>query len=93
MSHNYNARAVLTEVLGTPISHYRHWTMTVSCPRCRERKEIRIERHIADGKGGEAVSRFLTRLKCATRRGMPNTIKLHREKPKVEIILMGPGAY
>jgi hypothetical protein len=32
-------------------------------------------------------------LKCATCRGMPDTIKLHREKPKVEIILMGPGAY
>lgn len=84
----------LSTALATPMSHYRSWNLTVTCPSCREKKEVRIERHISDGRGGEAVSKFLTRLRCGTCRRMPDTIKLHGETPpKVEIVLLGPGAY
>jgi hypothetical protein len=81
-------------VLATPANHYRDWTMTVRCPNCRDAKQIHIEQHISDGRGrGETVSRFITRLRCATCRRMPDTIKLHKAKPRLEIILLGPGAY
>jgi hypothetical protein len=67
------------------------WNLTVTCPSCREKKEVRIKRHISDGR--EAVSQFVTLLRCGTCRRMPDTIKLHSEAPSLEIVLMGQGAY
>jgi hypothetical protein len=93
MSLRLSKYGQLSTVLATPVSHFRVWSLTVTCPSRRDKKEIRIERHIADGRGGAAVSEFLTRLRCGTCRRMPDTIKLHREAPKVEIVLLGPGAY
>jgi hypothetical protein len=81
----------LSAILATLVSHYRSWNLTVTCPGCRERKEVRIERHISDGRGEEAVSKFLTRLRCGTCRRMPDIIQLHREAPWIEIVLIGPG--
>lgn len=93
MSFRASKYGQLSAVLATPVSHYREWETTVTCPSCREKKEVRIERYISNGRGGEAVSRFITRLRCGTCRRMPDTIKLHRKAPRVEIILFGPGAY
>jgi hypothetical protein len=93
MSHNASLRTSLSAVLETPINHYRLWSLTVGCPGCREKRDLRIERHIRDGQGGEHVSAFISRLRCSTCRRMPDTIKLHRANPKVEINLFGPGSY
>jgi hypothetical protein len=79
MSFRATKYGQLSAILATPVSHYRSWSLTVTCPSCRERKEVRMERHKSDGRGGEAVSKFLTRLRCGTCRRMPDTIELHRE--------------
>jgi hypothetical protein len=59
-------------------------------PKLPGAKQIDIEQHIADGREGETVSRFITRLGCATCRRMSDTIKLRNAKPRLEIILLGP---
>jgi hypothetical protein len=101
MAHNANKREQLAAVLATPVSHYRSWVLTVSCPKCRDKKELRIEPWIGDGKGGQPVSAFLARLVCAVCRSSPSFVRLQSRSevapkgsaPIREIILVGAGAY
>lgn len=85
MSFNTGNRAQLSAVLATPINHYREWSLLIRCPSCRDPKQLRVERYISNGGGGEMVSHFIARLRCGTRRRMPDSIKLARALPKREI--------
>jgi hypothetical protein len=47
MSFNTGKQAQLSAVLATPINHYREWSLLIRCPRCRDPKQLRVERYIS----------------------------------------------
>jgi hypothetical protein len=83
-------------VLATPIGRYAPYVLAVSCPSCRERRELRIEPLLTNANREELVGHFLTRLRCGTCRNPPETVRLQRRegqgKPSQEIPLIGPGS-
>jgi hypothetical protein len=64
MGHNLSQRAARNSVLATPIGRYSTCILVLTCPSCRERRELRIEPLIAYGRGAETTERFLMRLRC-----------------------------
>ena len=97
MSHNRSQRALRNAVLATPIAHYRTCYLVLTCPSCRDRRELRIEPLITDARGAETVEQFLMRLRCRTCGNLPDTVKLQPKPGQVsasrEILIVGPGAY
>jgi hypothetical protein len=97
MGHNLSQRAARNAVLATPIGRYRTCILVLTCPCCRERRELRIEPLISNGKGAETVERFLMRLRCRTCGSVPDSVRLQRRAgqatPSKEIVLVGHGAY
>jgi len=57
MSHNLSRRAARYGVLATPIGRYSTCVLVLTCPSCRDKRELRIEPLIIDGRGGETTER------------------------------------
>jgi hypothetical protein len=48
MGHNLSCRAARDAVLATPLSRYTHCILALTCPKCRERRELRIGPLVTD---------------------------------------------
>ncbi len=96
MGHNLSRRAARDAVLATPLSRYASCILAVTCPKCRERRELRIAPLLTDTNREEPVRHFITRLRCAICGSPPETVRLQRRagqgRPSQEIPLMGPGS-
>jgi hypothetical protein len=97
MGHNLSQRAQRDAILATPIWRYSRCILVLTCPRCRERRELRIEPLLVDERGAESTERFLTRLRCRTCGSVPDTVRMQAKtgqaSPAREIMLVGPGSY
>jgi hypothetical protein len=95
MGHTKSLRAQRYAVLATPIGRYATCYLVLSCQRCRERKELRIELLIQDGRGEQTVEKFLMRLRCRTCGDLPHSVRMQAKSgqasPSKEIVLVGPG--
>ena len=97
MAHNMSRRAARSAVWLRPSPHYAAFVLVLTCPSCRDSRELRIEPLIQDGRGGETTERFLMRLRCRFCANVLDTVRLQRRggqaKPSQEMILVGSGAF
>jgi hypothetical protein len=97
MGHNQSQRVRRSAVLASPIGRYGRCVLVLTCPNCRERRELRIEPLLVDGRGGETTERFLMRLRCRTCGSVPDTVRMQAKTgqaaPAAEIMLVGPDPY
>jgi hypothetical protein len=97
MGHTKSQRAFRDGVLATPVARYLKCCLVLTCPSCRDRRELRIEPLITDGRGEGTVERFISRLRCRICGNEPAIVTL-QDKPGLrpegrQIRLVGPGSY
>ena len=96
MSHNESQRALRDSILATPIGRYSGYVLVLTCPSCRDGRELLIRPLIEAGRGEDTVERLLMRLRCRACGALPDTVKLQPRPGLVprskQILLVGPGA-
>ncbi|MGE4048843.1 MAG: hypothetical protein AB7F35_28600 [Acetobacteraceae bacterium] len=96
MNHNLSRRAAREAVLANPLSRYAHCVLAVTCPKCRERRELRIAPFLTDTNREEPVRHSITRLRCAICGSPPEIVRLQRRagqgRPSQEIPILGLGS-
>lgn len=101
MAANVSQHKRRTAAMTSPVAHFAGWSFMATCPVCRDRRYVPVNRLLHDYGGQHQVQAIVNRLRCAvTGCGKPPTfVRLQSKQdgmpgpPIIEVILVGPGAY
>jgi len=101
MGHNVSQQKRRSEVMTAPIGSFTGWSFLATCPACRDRRYISVDRLAGQYGGHHKVQSVVSRLRCSipSCRKAPSFVRLQsreegRDCPPIkDVVLVGPGAY
>jgi hypothetical protein len=80
-------------VLSCPISHFRGGGLIVTCPQCRDHRDIPVDAIIARIGAGHSVKAVVEQLRCHVPGCGSRPCAVALRGRLHEVVLVGPGAY
>ena len=92
MGHNISNSTRRINIMAGPIGSFHEWTLEIGCPRCRDRREVRMLDLLDRIDGQIRVGAAVDKLRCsAPRCGLrPDRVVIYNRLHRV--VLVGPGA-